>query len=166
MTTQIERWPGELSGVPLATAVARWNDKASWPRLALRDIQRVGSITEHAVLRAEDVDGDLALKLADLGTMRWRSIASSVVGSTRVPSGRDTGKYDGAVYIATPEGRLAVDLVRGDREVIASWLLRALVSATQNALPFRDQVGLEYTLATLRAPYRVRSLDVAPEVAA
>ena len=146
-----ERWPGEASGVSLSSAVGRWAEPSQWPRLALRN-ESGDAVSEHTVLRAEEHNGEMVMRLHGDRTRTWREIAGRVVGSTRPISGESAGRFDGSIRVVVAGQEVAVTLAPGDREIVASWVLRRMAETRRW---FGGRSGLERVLGELSPLYQI-----------
>jgi hypothetical protein len=96
-----EDWPGQSTGLDLASAVSRWRDAESLPWLGVQ--------------------------FDDWSTFGWREL--ELLASTREVFGPDAGQYTGRILWRCIDGGRAISLLRGDPESVAVVVARAVAAA-------------------------------------
>jgi hypothetical protein len=122
-----EDWPGQSTGLDLASAVSRWRDAESLPWL--RAVDDDDDVCGRVV--AFERDGIFGVQFDDWSTFGWREI--ELLASTREVFGPDAGQYTGRILWRCIDGWRAISLLPGDPESVAVVEARAVAAA----LPWR-----------------------------
>lgn len=122
-----EDWPGQSTGLDLASAVSRWRDAETmpWIRAVTHGTARCGRAV------AFNFRGVFAVQFDDWSTFEWPNI--DVLASTRELFGPDVGRFTGRILWRCTEGWRAINLLPGDSETVAVVVARAVAAR----LPWR-----------------------------